>query len=121
MSVQTPAGVEGKTVTVPQGTYYVLPNISILPKQSMVMTISGLPSPPGWRKWVPRVVGILVVLVMLGGLTFALMRSRTQDTARRQKRQQLLDELVELEKSRSNSQRRDQVMAELERLWDDAN
>jgi len=122
MSVQLPSGVEGKTVTVPQGTYYVLPNISILPKQSMVMTITGLPSPPGWRKWVPRIVGILVVLVMLGGLTFALVRTRTaEDAGRRQKRQQLLDELVELEKNRGNSQRRDQVMAELERLWDDAN
>ena len=120
MSVQTPPNVNGKTVTVPQGTYYVLPQISILPKQSMVMSISGLPSPPGWRTWVPRIVGILVVMVIIGGLVFAFTRDRSGATARRAKRQQLLDELVELEKSRGNSQRREQVIAELEQLWDEA-
>ena len=64
-------------MTVPQGTYFVLPSISILPKQSMTMTISGLPAPPAWRKWVPRIVGLAVVAMMLGGLIYALTRKRS--------------------------------------------
>lgn len=124
MSVQTPPGVNGRTVSVPQGSYFVLPQISILPKQSMVMTITGLPSPPAWRVWMPRLVGIVVVALVLGGLAAALWRPRVAVAdAREARRQQLLDELVELEKSGKGGEaarRREQLMAELESLWGDA-
>jgi hypothetical protein len=123
MHVVTPPGVKGETATVPQGTYFVLPQIQILPKQSMVMTISGLPAPPTWRRWLPRLIGILVVLLMAGGVWFALTHNRPDSTstaAREARRQKLLDELVELEKSGKNEKRREQIMAELEALWDDA-
>jgi hypothetical protein len=122
MSVQLPPTVQGKTMTVPQGTFFVLPQISILPKQSMNMTIIGLPSPPAWRTWAPRVVGILAVIVMLTGLGFALQRTsatRAVDLARAHKRTQLLDELVELEKAGKDNKRRAQITDELEALWDD--
>ena len=123
MSVQTPPGVTGQTVTVPQGTFFVLPQISILPKQSMVMTLTGLPAPAAWRVWLPRFIGVLVIAMMLGGLALALRRSRpdaSATTAREARRQKLLDELVELEKSGKNQKRREQIMAELESLWGDA-
>jgi hypothetical protein len=122
MSVETPPSVRGQVMTVPQGTYYVLPQISILPHQSMQMTISNLPSQPAWKKWAPRIVGLFGLLTMLGGLGFALYRTstaRTQDTARADQKSALLDELVELEKSGQNETRRAQIASELERLWAD--
>jgi hypothetical protein len=97
----------------------VLPQISILPKQRMVMSIDGLPSEPAWRVWVPRVVGSLVVLVMVGGLGFALFR-RQRDADRSLRRQQLLDELVELERTSKDKKRREAILAELEGLWGDS-
>lgn len=121
MTVKLPPNVTGDTMTVPQGTFFVLPRISILPKQAMVMSISGLPSPPMWRVWVPRIVGVFAVSVMLGGLAFALLRrrevSRAEDV-RQAKRAKLLDELVELDRSGKPDQRREAVLAELEQLWD---
>jgi hypothetical protein len=122
MSVQTPSSVHGQVMTVPQGTYYVLPNISILPHQSMQMTISNLPSQPSWKTWAPRIVGLFGLLVMLGGLGIALYRTstaRSDDTARATKKNALLDELVELEKSGQDPTRRAQIASELERLWAD--
>jgi hypothetical protein len=123
MHVVTPSGVRGETATVAQGTFFVLPQISILPKQSMVMTISGLPAPAAWGVWLPRIMGILVILMIVGGVTFALTRNKPSSatTAGRDvQRQKLLDELVELEKAGKNPQRREQIMTELEALWDDA-
>jgi hypothetical protein len=127
MRVQTPTGVRGETATDARGTFFVLPQISILPKQSMVMTITGLPSPAAWRVWMPRVIGVLVVLLMIGGIWFALTRDRSDaatTAARETRRQRLLDELVELEKAdktdKKNEKRREQIMTELETLWDDA-
>lgn len=123
MQVQTPPGVNGEVATVPQGTYFVLPQISIMPKQSMVMTLTGLPAPEAWRVWVPRIVGGLAVIVMIAGIGIALSR-KSEEThesdARKAKRQKLLDELVELEKAGKNEKRREQIMTELEQLWDDA-
>jgi hypothetical protein len=124
MQVSTPPGVNGQTMTVPQGTFFVLPQVSILPKQSMAMTIRGLPAAPAWRVWLPRIVGVLVVLVMLGGVLFAIYRARSAppaSAAREARRQALLDELVEVEKTGSvDAKRKEQILAELESLWDDA-
>jgi len=122
MSVQTPPSVRGQVMTVPQGTYYVLPQISILPHQSMQMTISNLPHQPEWKVWAPRIVGIFGLLVMIGGLGFAIYRTstaRTEDLARADKKNALLDELVDLEKSGKNPKRRAEIANELERLWVD--
>ncbi|MFT3698456.1 MAG: hypothetical protein QM831_35255 [Kofleriaceae bacterium] len=126
MVVQTPPGVRGQTATVPQGTYYVLPQISIKPKQSMHMSISNLPSQAAWKTWAPRIVGAVAILVMLGGIWFTLRRTskdRTEEQARAKRRQELLDELVEMEKSgaaqKSDNKRREQITKELEQLWVD--
>jgi hypothetical protein len=123
MSVETPKGGDGQVMTVPQGTYFVMPRIQILPNQSMVLTIHGLPEPAKWRVWVPRVVGVAVVLVIIGGIVFAFIRSKSDSAGREARRQQLLDALVSMDKAGSkNPARRDELIKELEALWDeDAN
>ncbi len=119
MTVNTPPGVRGETVTVPQGTFFVLPQISIMPRQSMVMTLSGLPEPPAWKVWLPRIAGIFVILLIAGGVAYALYRARGESDAERSLlRAALLDELAELERSGKNPKRREQITAELEKLWD---
>lgn len=122
MKVQLPASVNGESVTVPKGRFFVLPEISILPKQAMVMEITGLPAVPAWRVWAPRVAGLAVIATVLGGLGFALLRTgseRTAGAARRHQRAVLLDELVALEAADSDPKRRKQLRNELEQLWDD--
>lgn len=123
MKVDTPPDVDGRTMTIPQGTFFVLPQINILPNRSMVMTITGLPQPPTWKRWMPRIVGALVVMILLGGIGAAVFRDRDKEEARAARRQQLLDELVELERSGATgkaAKRREQILAELETLWDAA-
>ena len=118
--VTTPPNVKGEMRTVPQGTFFVIDPITITPKQSMVMTIEGLPTPPAWRNWIARIVGVLVVALMLGGVAFALFGKRpaaTAAAAREGRRQRLLDELVQLERAGGSSKRREQVLRELEELW----
>ncbi|HEY1547774.1 MAG TPA: hypothetical protein VGG28_08140 [Kofleriaceae bacterium] len=122
MTVDTPPSVKGEVATAPQGTYYVLPSISILPKQSMEMTISNLPSPPAWRLWAPRIVGAIAIMIMLAGLGFALARTtstRALHHERLTKRNKLLDELVALEPGGKSDKRRAQITDELEQLWDE--
>jgi hypothetical protein len=119
MTVHTPPNVQGEVRTIPQGTYFVVDSISITPKQSMVMTIDGMPSAPAWRTWVPRIIGVLVVGVMLAGVGFALLRKPARPVAASSdtRRQRLLDELVELERVGGNPKRREQLLDELEDLW----
>ncbi|HTL38469.1 MAG TPA: hypothetical protein VL326_35305 [Kofleriaceae bacterium] len=120
MSVDTPKGADGQVMNVPQGSFFVMPRIQILPKQSMVLTIRGLPEPAAWRVWVPRVIGVAVVLLVLGGVVFALVRTRSNTAGRDARRQQLLDALVTMDKAGGKNQaRRDELVAELETLWDE--
>jgi len=119
--VHTPPNVQGQIMKAPNGQeFFVLPQISILPKQRMVLTITGLPSEPEWRVWIPRVVGVFVVLVMLGGLGVALARRAQNDGVREARRQALLDELVELERTNKDKKRREAILQELEALWGDS-
>lgn len=119
MLVHTPPGVRGESRTVPEGTFYLISPIQIRPMQSMAMSIEGLPSPPAWRTVLPGVVGVFAVAMMLTGLYFALRRPRTAapTAGHATRRQRLLDELVELERTGANPRRRDQLIRELEELW----
>ncbi|HEX8114051.1 MAG TPA: hypothetical protein VF516_40240, partial [Kofleriaceae bacterium] len=120
MTLQTPPSVHAESRTVPQGTFYILGPITIHRAQSMTMAIEGLPSTPRWRSWVQGIVGVLVVATILGGLLFALLARRpaqAADAHAEARRQRLLDELVELERSGANPKRREQLLAELEQLW----
>jgi hypothetical protein len=114
--------VPSETRTVQQGTFVLMQPITIKPKQSMVLSLGGLPSTPAWRTWLPGIVGVLVIGVMVAGVVFALMRkpvaaSAAASAASASRRQRLLDELVDLERTGDNPKRRDQVLHELEELW----
>lgn len=123
MSVVSSAAMRQEVATVAQGTYIVFPQISIAPKQAMEMTITNLPSQPAWKLWAPRVVGVVAIFVMLGGLVLALYRSSSaRSHERATRRAQLLEELVALEKALENGvskddKRRAQITSELEQLW----
>lgn len=121
MTVELPRGVAGETRTASTGEpWFVIDNITIERGQSMVMTIKGLPAEAKWKRWVPKLFGAIVVLVILGGIVLAMIRPhvapRPDADARRQK---LLDELVALDRDgpEANPRRRAQIVDELERLW----
>ena len=125
MKVELPRGVQGETRTASTGEpWFVIDNITIERGQSMVMKIKGLPAEAKWKRWIPMLVGAMVVLVILGGIVLAIYRpigvtaSRTakDNEARRQK---LLDELVALDRDgpETDPHRRAQIVDELERLW----
>ena len=122
MNVQTPKGVTGRIENDSRGKWYVIAPISILPKQSMAMTITGMPSAPAWTKWVPRALGLLVGGALIAGIALAIALKRAPSkTAKTGRRQQLLDELVDLERregSESDPERREKLLAELEKLWE---
>ena len=100
-------------------TWYVVDGITIRPGQSMAMRFTNLPSQPPWKKWVPRIVGIAVAALMLGGLGLALFWRRRPLPDAGARREALLAELVELERAGGDPARREQVVAELERIWRD--
>ncbi len=120
MTVKLPPGVTGETRQASTGEpWFVVDNITIERGQSMVMTITGLPAAEKWKIWVPRVVGVLVLLTLLGGIGFAVTRpspgAKLDHDARRAK---LLDELVDLDRDgKQDTRRRAQIVDELERLW----
>ena len=120
MTVKLPSGVTGETRQASTGEpWFVIDNITIERGQSMVMTIAGLPAEQQWKIWVPRVVGVIVVLMVLGGIGFAVMRTAPAATPDHEaRRSQLLDELVELDRDgKQDTRRRAQILDELERLW----
>ena len=118
MRVKLPQGVVGETRTASTGEpWFVVDNFTVERGQSLVIGIEGLPAEAAWKVWVPRVVG---VLVLLGGIAFALDRKtapspKADNEARRAK---LLEELVDLDRDgREETRRRAQIVDELERLW----
>ena len=78
-----PDNVRGEVAKVAKGAFFVLPDVTIMPNQRMVMTIRGLPSAPAWQTTVPRVVGIIVVLMLLGGIAAVVLgHSRSKNDER---------------------------------------
>lgn len=118
LSVELPPGAKGEVKAGRDGNpYFMVEQITIGPGRSMTMKINGLPSPPSWKLWAPRVIGVAVILLMIGGLVFALATKGNASSSTSARRAQLLDELVQLERSGANPKRKEQVMAELEKLW----
>jgi hypothetical protein len=120
MKVQLPEGVSGRAEEMNDGsTYFRIADIRIPRGRSMAMTITGLPSPPAWKIWAPRLVGIVVIIMILGGVTLALVRTsmKTPDSVNLARKNALLEELVELERSGADNRRREQLIAELEKMW----
>jgi len=77
-----------------------------------------MPSPPAWRTWVPRIVGLLVISVILAGVGFALIRKpEVAVVSTDARRQALLDQLVAVERDGGSPKQREQLLRELEKLW----
>ena len=128
MTVTLPNNVRGAVKPGKDGSkYYMIEGITIPKGRSIEMTIHGLPAPASWKLWVPRAVGVLVVLTIVGGVALALLGKRAPVSTSAARRAALLDELVELERAGavatgpgdrgSDPGRREQIMAELEKLW----
>lgn len=136
MKIDAPLRVDS-TVAEGFGPIYALEGIRIMPRQSMVMTLSGLPHAPSWRVWIPRVLGLVVIAMIVTGIAFALSRpakaaagsAADEARARREaRREALLELLVELEREAhanggvlddKQKRRRDTMITELEALWGD--
>ena len=70
------------------------------------------------RPWVPRIIGLLVIVLIVAGIVFAITAApAAKAPAVEPRRAALLDELVELERTGANPARREQVISDLERLW----
>jgi hypothetical protein len=118
IAVELPPGTRGEVKKGRDGNpYFMIEQITIPPKRSMAMTIRGLPSPSAWKIWAPRIVGLLVLVMMVGGVVFALVTRRPAAEEHAARRARLLDELVQLERSGGDPKRKEQLMAELEKLW----
>lgn len=118
MTVELPKNVKGSVKPGKDGhPYFMIEQISIHREKSMAMTIHGLPTPPAWRIWAPRFVGLLVLATIIAGIAFAMFGKRGPGADAASRRAALLDELVFLERSNQNPKRKEQVMAELEKLW----
>ena len=105
----------------------MIPQITIAQGHSMVLSLHGLPTQPAWKVWLPRIVGLLVVaLIVRRRDPLAVVAARATRAARaptpraRPRRAKLLDELVELERSGKDAKRRESLLTELEKLWDDS-
>lgn len=119
LDVELPEGATRSITTGRSGTqWFTISDIMIPTNRSMVMTISGMPSHPSWKKWVPRIIGIVVALIMLGGVVLAVMRKPSPADGNAKRKQALIDELVEVEKTGVDPKRRDQLLSELERIWE---
>ncbi len=126
MDVKLPSGVKGRYVDMKDGgpQQYLVSEIRIMAQQSMVLSISGMPSQPQWKVWTPRIAGVVVVMLLLGGIAYAVMFTRSprqravQASAHQVRREKLLEELVELERTGGDLERREKLVLELERIWD---
>ena len=92
--------------------------MTLMPNTQLMLRIDGLPAAPAWSLWMPRVLGIVVVGTMLGGLAFALRR-KSGEPGHHARKEELMAELVELEREGKHGARRDAILTELEGLWTD--
>jgi hypothetical protein len=103
MKVEVPGRASGQVRQTESGQkFYVMRGITILPKQRMVMRIKGLPQYEAWHRYVNYAVGI-GVLLLLGFAIFGVARARRREqvderAALARKREQLLEDLVALER-----------------------
>ncbi len=107
MKVNAPAGGSGHVKRGENGKlFYVMNGITILPKQRMVFSVSGLPRAADWKAKAALAAGVLVLLLLGWALVVIMRRQPEQgvgDEERRElmrQRETLLDELVDLETRR---------------------
>ncbi|MGE0548080.1 MAG: carboxypeptidase-like regulatory domain-containing protein [Kofleriaceae bacterium] len=118
MSVTLPAGVANELRQMPSGdTWQVIPDIEVAPGKSISLSIAGLPAEAAWRSIARIAVGVIVIVVLLGGVIFAMVRKQSVKDVVAERRAKLLDELVDLEDAGKGGKRKEQLIAELEKIW----
>lgn len=123
--VDVPAGVRSTTERNGLGmAFYVVRNLDIGPGQRMAMKVRGLPVPPAWKIWLPRLAGLLVLGLLTGGLIIAVRARRSDGPPAAEQAKvdarvaALLEELIGIDSAAApDAERRGRVVAELERLW----
>ena len=95
--------------------------ITLMPNSELVLSVSGLPAPPSWTRWAgaadPRHHRRRDDA---RGPRLRALRRRHADPARGKRREKLMAELVEIERTGVNKDKRESDrLAELERLWVD--
>jgi hypothetical protein len=122
MTVDVPPGAKKRDKRGDDGSKWLqIAGITIEPQHSMSMVVSGLPVPPQWKIWTPRIVGLIVLVLLIAAAMLALRTRHTPSGVRAAasaKIQSLMDELVELERKGQGGRRKDQILGELEKLWD---
>ncbi len=120
MSVELPpaaAGVSVREAKAAEQRFFVLQPITILPGRSMVFTVRGLPRPAAWSRYAKAATGLLVLAILGLGIGLAMyQRPATAAGNSRVRYDQVLDELAALEEEGVKGPRREQLLAELERL-----
>jgi hypothetical protein len=123
MTVDVHGNAHGRDDVAPNGTrFFHVENIVIAAGQSMSLDVKGLPMAAAWKVWLPRLAGA-VVIALLGLTLWLVVRARKAPlsgvrAAAAARIQTLMDELVDLETKGVGGKRRDQLLAELEKLWE---
>jgi len=99
MRLDAPAGVERETREQQGKKFILLAGIERRPGEQLSFRIAGLPQAPGWRAWVRRGAGLIVLgLLAWAGVTIARGRSsRSRGEELEAEREELLQALTQLE------------------------
>jgi len=130
MKVEVPKGSRARDVPQPNGAvWYAIQDITIGPNQRMAFDITGLPRRPEWQVLSRRGAALIVMLLLAGGLGYALTRrpaaSPTSEAATRKSRrkriEELLDRIARIDRGdpigKDDAGRREALVAELEALY----
>jgi hypothetical protein len=126
MQVVAPKGARARDVKQPNGaTWYAIQDITIRPNERMVFEISGLPQRPAWHMWSRRAAWIVVLLLLAGGIGFAVTRrplvapsdAATQRKARKKRIDALLDQIAAIDRGDGDAGKREVLVGELETLY----
>ncbi|MEZ4367290.1 MAG: carboxypeptidase-like regulatory domain-containing protein [Kofleriaceae bacterium] len=124
MTLELPAGVEAQERVTRTGIAFLrIADIMIEPGRRMSLTVRGLPAQPAWKVWAPRIVGLAALLLVLGGVGWALAGRKRAAAfvgdagARRARIEALMEQLVDVERRGDDPARREALVRELEALW----
>jgi hypothetical protein len=122
MTVDFPPGATSRYKRASDGSKWLqIGGITIESQHSLVMAVHGLPIPPAWKTWTPRIVGLIVLLLLVVTVWLTIKTRKAPvgvRAATSAKIQSLLDELVEIERKGQTGRRKDKILGELEKLWD---
>lgn len=118
MELDLPPRTSVREVTDSGNKWYAIGPISVQPRQRMVFTLTGLPSPPAWARYARIGVGLTVLVLLVGAVVLALLRGRGAPEPSRSRYDQLVDELAAMADSTdpADARKRERLMAELESL-----